>query len=97
MDRRSWHVGKEIPIAFLLVVFVQTGGFIWSISGLYSRVDAMVITINEMKLERYTKEDGRRDQMMAAQMYESQRQRDSEQDRRINNLEVVASQLVRGK
>ncbi len=97
MDRRGWHVGKEVPLALVGALLMQTGGLVWSIAGLYNRVDRLVETTNEMKQERYTKDDGRRDREMTSQISESQRQRDSEQDRRINNLEVVTNQLIRAK
>ncbi len=97
MERREqrWHVGKEVPIAMVGVLIAQTAGFIWSIAGLYNRVDNLVVTVNEMKLERYTKEDARRDQELVKLVVEGQRQRDSEQDRRINNAEVMLNQFLR--
>lgn len=95
-DRRGWHVGKEIPIAVVGAVLIQTAGLVWSIAGLYNKVDNLVTVTNDLKSERYTKEDARRDAEMLRQMSDFQRQRDSEQDRRINQLEVITSQLLRG-
>ncbi len=88
-----WHVGKEIPIALVGAVVVQTAGLVWSIAGLYNKVDSLVATTNEMKLERYTKEDGRRDRELMTLMNEAQRQRAIEQDRRITILESIVNQL----
>jgi hypothetical protein len=87
-----WHVGKEIPLALIAAVVVQTGGFIWSLSSLSNKVDNLVETIREIKLERYTKDDGRRDRELLMQMLEVQRQRAGEHERRLSSLE--ASQEV---
>lgn len=93
MDRRGWHVGKEIPIALVAVLGFQTVGFIWSIAGLYNRVDNLSAAIAEMKTERYTKEDARAARELATFVNESQRQRDIEQDRRITILESLVNQV----
>jgi len=86
-DRRGWHVGKEIPLALIGVVIVQTVGLvIWA-----TRLDSTVATwagvMQEWKLERYTKDDGRRDQQFIVQLLEMSRQADREHERRILNLE----------
>jgi hypothetical protein len=90
VDRRiqQWHIGKEIPIALVIAFVLQTGAFLWSLSGLYSKVDSLVATTNEMRLERYTKEDGRRDRELMMEINRAQQQRDNEQDRRISNVEA---------
>ncbi len=88
-----WHVGKEIPIALVMVLIGQTIGFIWSISGLYSKVDVLVVNFAEFKQERYTKEDARRDQQLVTLIVEAQRQRDNEQERRISILETLYNQI----
>jgi hypothetical protein len=95
VDRRGWHVGKEIPIALVGVLLAQTIAVIWWIAGLSNKVDNLVITVNELKLERYSKDDARRDQDLLKLIVEGQRQRDSEQDRRINNAEVLLNQFMR--
>jgi hypothetical protein len=92
MDRRQWHVGKEIPLALVAALLVQTVGLVWSIAGLYNRVDNLVQTTSEMKLERYTKEDARRDRDMVNMVIEAQRQRDNEQERRISIMESLQNQ-----
>lgn len=87
-----WHVGKEVPIALVGVLIVQTIGFIWSIAGLYNRVDNLVVTVTELKQERYTKEDARRDRDLVTLIADGQRQRDNEQERRIQILESFYNQ-----
>ncbi len=86
VDRRSWHIGKEVPLALIFAFAAQTVGLIWSVSGLYNKVDTLVQVVAEIRNERYTKEDGRRDR-------DAQIQRDNEQDRRLNKLEVGAEAL----
>lgn len=93
VDRRGWHVGKEIPIALVAVLGFQTVGFIWSIAGLYNRVDNLATAFQEIKSERYTKEDARAARELSAFVNESQRQRDIEQDRRITILESLVNQM----
>lgn len=36
-----WHVGKEIPIAMILTIAIQTAGIIWWAAGINSRVDML--------------------------------------------------------
>ncbi len=91
MDRRHWHVGKEIPLALVFVLVGQSIGFIWSIAGLYNRVDNLAIAFSEAKAERYTKEDARAARELYTFQSESQRQRDIEQDRRITILESLVN------
>jgi len=98
MDRRRWHVGKEIPIALVGALLVQTVGLVWSIAGLYNRVDNLVLVTNKMENERYTKEDARRDRDIVNMLVDAQRQRDNEQERRISIMESLINQLrIQGK
>lgn len=83
-DRRKeerWHVGKEIPLAVLFTLIVQTGGGIWWLAQVSSKIDHAISTIQEFKVERYTKDDGRRDRELA-------QQRDAEHDRRLAAIEA---------
>lgn len=82
-----WHVGKEIPIAVLLAVVAQTFGGIWWAASLSAKIDSAIAQIVEFKLERYTKEDARRDRELFLQLIEQQRQRDAEHERRIGDVE----------
>jgi hypothetical protein len=89
MDRRQWHVGKEIPLALVAVLLIQTVGVIWWIAGLSNRVENLVTVVSEMRQERYTKDDARRDRDIVNMVVDAQRQRDSEQERRISILESL--------
>ena len=84
MHRRSrdrWHVGREIPIAVLVMLAVQTGGGIWWLSGVSQKLDAVITQVAELRAERYTKDDARRDM-------ELMRVRDTELERRLASLET---------
>lgn len=37
-DKEHWVIDKKIPIALVFALFVQTGGFVWWVSALNSRV-----------------------------------------------------------
>lgn len=90
-DRRKqekWHVGKEVPIAVLFTLVVQTGGGIWWLAQVSSKIDYAIATMQEFKAERYTRDDARRDRELAAQ-------RDAEHDRRLAAIEASLEILKR--
>lgn len=80
-ERDRWHVGREIPIAVLVMLAVQTGGGIWWLSGVSQKLDSVIAQVQEIKAERYTQADARRD-------LELIRMRDTDLERRIANLET---------
>lgn len=79
--RDRWHVGREIPIAVLVMLAIQTGGGIWWAAGLSSKLDSVIAQVAEIKSERYTKDDARRDMDLM-------RVRNADLERRIANLET---------
>lgn len=82
-DRRhrdSWHVGREIPIAVVMAILVQTAGSVWWASALSTKLDVLQAQMIELKAERYTSNDARRD-------FESMRIRVDNSERRIADLE----------
>lgn len=94
--RARWHVGKEIPLALIGGVILQTVVFVSWVSAWSSKVDAKLDraldTLQEFRSERYTREDARRD-------LELMRSRDVEHDRRMEaverRLDVVERQIRR--
>lgn len=82
-----WHVGREIPIALIVALCLQTGGGIWWASSMSSKLDTALSSLAEFRAERYTKEDGRRDRELMLQVIDAQRQRDIEHERRLEALE----------
>lgn len=58
MDRRSWHVGKEIPLAMLLGLLLQTAGVVWWAAGVSRDVQELIrrTSVQEVKTDALTKE-----------------------------------------
>ena len=99
-ERRAadrWHVGKEVPIALLIAVLVQTGGGIWWLAQLSAKIDNAVATLSEFRIERYTREDARRDRELIITLLEQQKQRDADNERRITSLEASVDVLRRAR
>lgn len=48
-ERRGWHVGREIPLALILALIVQTGMGIRWISKLESSIESAALTSAETK------------------------------------------------
>jgi hypothetical protein len=82
-----WHAVFDIPVALILTIGVQSAGAIWWASGVTSKLDRAIEQIQEYKADRYTKEDGRRDQALLFQMFEQLRQSDRDLERRVLNCE----------
>lgn len=96
VDRRAhdrWHVGKEVPIAVLLTLVVQTAGGIWWLAQLSAKIDAAITTLAEFRVERYTREDARRDRELMMAVIEQQRQRDQDLERRTALIESTLERL----
>ena len=79
--KERWHVGREIPIAVLVMLAVQTGGGVWWAASLSQKLDSVIDQVAELRAERYTKEDARRDQ-------ELMKLRATELERRVASLET---------
>lgn len=84
-----WHVGKEVPIAVLFTLVVQTGGGIWWLAQLSAKIDSAISTLDEFRVERYTREDARRDRELVMAVIEQQRQRDQDLERRMALVEAA--------
>lgn len=93
-----WHVGKEVPIVLILAVIAQTAGGVWWMAQMSSKLDGAVSTIAEIKNERYTREDARRDTQLLDARFQTQQNVDREQERRMLNLESRVDRMEqRGK
>lgn len=60
--RERWHVGKEIPIAVILGLLIQTGGLIWFAATQTAKLDNLTVIMTEFRASQYTQADARRDQ-----------------------------------
>lgn len=90
-----WHVGKEIPLALIVAVVLQTVGVIWWVAQLSNKIDNAVSNMAEFKSERYTREDARRDRELLDQKLSAGASRDAELERRINQNEARVDRLER--
>lgn len=63
-ERRSerWHVGKEIPIAVILGLLIQTVGLVWFAATQTAKLDNLTVIMTEFRASQYTQADARRDQ-----------------------------------
>lgn len=86
-DRRSWHIGKEIPIAVILGLMVQTGGLIWFAATQTAKLDNLTVIMTEFRAAQYTQADARRDQEIQLQRSLNNSKRIDEIVRRIEVLE----------
>lgn len=67
-DRRTerWHVGKEIPLAIIFAITVQTMGGIWFAATYVAKIDTLTSLMSEFKATQYTQADARRDKEAAS-------------------------------
>lgn len=90
-ERRSsiehWHIAKEVPLAVLMMLLIQTAGGIWWLAQLSAKIDNAISRISEFAVERYTREDARRDRELMLAVIEQLRQRDADHDRRLGTIE----------
>jgi hypothetical protein len=59
--RDRWHVGKEIPIALIFALFVQTSGWIWWAATQSAKLDTLTNMMGDFRMSQYTQNDARRD------------------------------------
>lgn len=79
--QESWHVGREIPIALIIALFVQTGGWIWWAATQSAKLDNLTTMVADFKAGQYTQTDARRDLEVVTE-------RDKDMLRRIVILET---------
>lgn len=76
----------------IFMLLAQTAGGVWWASQLSAKIDRALETLQEYKIERYTREDARRD-------FESMKLRATEHDRRLDanehRLELIETQVFR--
>jgi Tfp pilus assembly protein PilO len=76
----QWHIGKEIPIALVFGIAMQTCIAIWWAAGVSSDLKSLRAEVSEMRNERYTQSDAVKDMEVA-------KQRLSDIERRVDRLE----------
>lgn len=88
--QQRWHVGKEVPIALIAGLFLQTIVFVSWLSDLRNEVRNGSVKIEEIWRDRYTRDDSARDARLISLQMEILRQADVELRRR---LDIVESKL----
>lgn len=56
-----WHVGKEIPIALIVMLILQTGGWVWWAAVQSTKLDNLTSMMSDFRASQYTSADARRD------------------------------------
>jgi hypothetical protein len=79
-NKENWHIGKEIPLALIFVIFFQTCGGIWWAATLNSKIDYLNDQILSLQSEKYTKIDASKDLTTINVKI-------ADLDRRVTNLE----------
>lgn len=66
-ERRAerWHVGKEIPLAIIFAITIQTMGGVWFAATYVAKIDTLTSLMSEFKATQYTQADARRDKEAA--------------------------------
>lgn len=62
--KESWHVGKEIPIAMLFAIAVQTGGAIWWAASMNAKLDSLSYQVASLTADKYSMHDAEKDQAL---------------------------------
>lgn len=71
-NNEGWHVGKEIPLALLFALFMQTAGAIWWAATMSTKLDDLSYQVAALNADKYSQRDAARDQSLY--------------DEKINNL-----------
>lgn len=66
MRSERWRVGKEIPLAIIFAITVQTMGGIWFAATYVAKIDTLTSLVSEFKATQYTQADAVRDKEAAA-------------------------------
>lgn len=78
--KERWHVGKEVPLAMIAGMLLQTGGIIWWAASLSVKMDYLSAQIIELKSDKQININSQRDIALNSQ-------RIDELSRRIGILE----------
>lgn len=82
-----WHVGKEIPLAVILGLVVQTGGLIWFAATQTAQLDNLSKMMTGFQSSQYTQADARRDMEIHLSRSSNNSRRIDEVVRRVEVLE----------
>lgn len=83
MKDDRWHVGREIPLALIVALLLQTGGWVWWAATQSAKLDTLTTMVSDFKASQYTQSDAARDMEINVA-------RDRDMARRIDILETAA-------
>lgn len=67
-DRREgWHVGKEIPLAMIFAIIMQTCGVIWWAAVLTTKLDDLSYQVAALSADKYSQKDAEKDKQIIMQ------------------------------
>jgi hypothetical protein len=75
-----WHVGKEIPLAIIFAITIQTMGGVWFAATYVAKIDTLTTLVSEFRATQYTQADASRDKEVYSERY-------GEMLRRIERIE----------
>jgi hypothetical protein len=89
VNRRAnnWHVAREIPVAVVLTLIIQTIAGVVFFTNLSAKVDTALDTLREFKQERYTRLDAERDRALLLEIIGSMRAQHSDIYKRLESVE----------
>lgn len=59
--QQSWHIGKEIPIALVFAILLQTAGGMWWAATVTTKLNELTYQVAAIDADRYTKSDAQKD------------------------------------
>jgi hypothetical protein len=89
VNRRAntWHVAREIPVAVVITLIIQTMAGVVFFTNLSAKVDTALDTLREFKQERYTRTDAERDRALLLEIIGSMRAQHSDIYKRLESVE----------
>lgn len=60
-SQEKWHVGKEIPIALIFAIIIQTGAGMWWAATVTTKIDDLSYQVAAINADKYTKTDAQKD------------------------------------
>lgn len=60
-SQERWHIGKEIPIAMVAGLCIQTGGGIWWAATMAAKMDSLSYQVASLVADKYTQHDAMKD------------------------------------
>jgi hypothetical protein len=79
-DREKWHVGKEIPIALIFGMLMQTAGVVWWAASLSGKIDNLAEQVAWLKADSHLQANAYKDIAVIIQRIDAN-------DRRILQIE----------